>query len=327
VPQPGIFAKDLVRREGHPPWYQPMGGVDMGLRTMNSMTGEKELFIPMEGKKVRWYTCGPTVYDVAHMGHARAYLTFDILRRIMADHFGYDLSFQINITDIDDKIILRSRQNKLFDDFSKEAEKMDEAALRKEADAAVDFVAKKLEAKRPKEPDASATGREKEEYTKLCQEFELKKGQHQELVKKVAAASGKQALLEAAREPIMGMLDKAKGHTVTDHAIFNNHARHFEDEFFQDIDNLGVLRPDVCTRISDFMDGRVQKFIEKLEDKGVCYESNGSVYFSIDEFVKKGYVYRKCCPAVSTSAAEMEEGEGALAAEGAEKRNPNDFAV
>ena len=45
-------------------------------------------FIPASGKKVNWYTCGPTVYDVCHMGHARAYLTLDILRRITEDYFG-----------------------------------------------------------------------------------------------------------------------------------------------------------------------------------------------------------------------------------------------
>ncbi|CAK0793037.1 unnamed protein product [Prorocentrum cordatum] len=52
-----------------------------------------------------------------------------------------------------------------------------------------------------------------------------------------------------------------------------------------------------------------------------------SVYFSIDDFGKKGFDYRKLVPAANTSAAEMEEGEGALAAESSEKRNPNDFAL
>jgi len=327
VPCPGCFLPNLVEREGHPAWRQPSGGVDKGLRTYNSLTGEKEPFVPLEGRRVRWYTCGPTVYDVAHMGHARAYLTFDILRRIMSKHFGYDLHYQINITDIDDKIILRSRQNKLFEDFAKEAEAMDEATVRNEANAAVDFIGAKLEAKRPKAPEASAPEREQQEFTKLSQEFDLKLGQHAELQKKVAAAASKAALLEAAREPLMAKLDKAKGSTVTDHSIFYNHARKFEDSYFEDMDALGVLRPDVTTRITDYMDGRVQKFIEKLVDKGFAYESRGSVYFSIDDFGKKGFDYRKLVPAANTSAAEMEEGEGALAAESSEKRNPNDFAL
>jgi cysteinyl-tRNA synthetase len=52
------------------------------------------------------------------MGHARAYLTFDILRRIMEDYFGYDITYQVNITDIDDKIILRARRNHLLATFA-----------------------------------------------------------------------------------------------------------------------------------------------------------------------------------------------------------------
>ncbi|CAK0793035.1 unnamed protein product [Prorocentrum cordatum] len=140
------------------------------------------------------------------------------------------------------------RQNKLFEDFAKEAEAMDEATVRNEANAAVDFIGAKLEAKRPKAPEASAPEREQQEFTKLSQEFDLKLGQHAELQKKVAAAASKAALLEAAREPLMAKLDKAKGSTVTDHSIFYNHARKFEDSYFEDMDALGVLRPDVTTR-------------------------------------------------------------------------------
>jgi cysteinyl-tRNA synthetase len=327
-PLPG-FAKVPVKRDGHPEWLQPTDGVDVGLKAINSLTGEKEVFRPMEGRKIRWYTCGPTVYDVSHMGHARAYLTFDILRRIMADYFKYELKYQINITDIDDKIILRSRQNKLFDDFSKEAESMTDAECQKAVESAMKIAEDKLLAKRPAAPEGKASEKDKQEYDKLLQEHQLKVGQFGELKSKVAAArSNKKSLLAAAREPLMAKLDKERGHTVTDHAIFNAHARHFEDEYFEDMDNLGILRPDVVTRISDFMDGQVQVYIEKLEDDGFAYASAGSVYFDIDSFNRKGFTYRKLCPCVqNTSAAEMEEGEGALATTDGEKRNPNDFAL
>ncbi len=53
------------------------------------------------------YMCGPTVYDSAHLGHARTYLSFDILRRILTKYFGYDVLLVMNITDVDDKIIIR----------------------------------------------------------------------------------------------------------------------------------------------------------------------------------------------------------------------------
>ena len=66
------------------------------------------------GKRVTWYNCGPTVYDASHMGHARTYLSFDILRRVLQNYFGYDVFYVMNITDIDDKIIKRARQNHLY---------------------------------------------------------------------------------------------------------------------------------------------------------------------------------------------------------------------
>jgi len=71
----------------------------------------------------------------------------------------------------------------------------------------------------------------------------------------------------------------------------------------------------------------VQEYIEKLEAIGCAYCSSGSVYFDIDGFTKKGFAYRKLVPAACCSAADMEEGEGSLAATDGEKRNPNDFAL
>ncbi len=55
--------------------------------------------------------CGPTVYDASHLGHARTYISFDILRRILSSYFAYDVNLCMNITDIDDKIILKSNEN------------------------------------------------------------------------------------------------------------------------------------------------------------------------------------------------------------------------
>lgn len=78
----------------------------------NSMAGSKVEFVPLKsGKEITWYGCGPTVYDAAHMGHARTYVAFDIIRRILNDYFGYQLFMCMNITDIDDKIIKRSNES------------------------------------------------------------------------------------------------------------------------------------------------------------------------------------------------------------------------
>ncbi|CAJ1448466.1 unnamed protein product [Effrenium voratum] len=323
------FDRSAVVRGNHPPWLVPNAGQDTGLQVVNSLTGEREPFRPLNGKKVIWYTCGPTVYDVAHMGHARAYLTFDILRRIMTNYLNFEVKYQINITDIDDKIILRARQNKLFSDFCKEAATMKPEALKKTVQEALQKKAAKLKAKEPQKPEGT-NSRAQQEYETLVQEHQLKLQQHAELEASVEAAlkSGKsEAVLQAAREVLMDALDKERGHTVTDHSIFDAHGRRFEEEYFEDMDALGILRPDVVTRITEYMDGRVQKFIERLEELGVAYASAGSVYFDIASFEKLGYHYRKLVPALHATAKEMEEGEGALAAEDAEKRSPNDFAL
>ena len=103
-------------------------------------------FVPMDGQRVTWYTCGPTVYDVCHMGHARAYLTFDILRRILEDYFRYDVKLVVNVTDIDDKIIKRARCNKLLADYTA-AHISDAATVAADAQAAVATHKAKLTAK------------------------------------------------------------------------------------------------------------------------------------------------------------------------------------
>ncbi len=75
----------------------------------NTATKEKEVFVPLEDKKVRIYVCGPTVYDDAHLGHARSSVAFDLLRRTLTA-LGYDVTFVKNFTDIDDKILKKMEE-------------------------------------------------------------------------------------------------------------------------------------------------------------------------------------------------------------------------
>ncbi len=79
------------------------------LKVYNTLSGEKEDFIPLEPKKVRMYVCGITAYDVCHLGHARSAIVFDIIRRYLR-YRGFDVTMVKNITDIDDKIITRARE-------------------------------------------------------------------------------------------------------------------------------------------------------------------------------------------------------------------------
>mgnify|MGYP005992101443 FL=1 len=80
------------------------------LHLYNTRTRDKAKFVPLQEGKVGLYVCGITVYDLSHMGHARTYLSFDILVRYLR-HLGFDVKYVRNITDIDDKIIARANEN------------------------------------------------------------------------------------------------------------------------------------------------------------------------------------------------------------------------
>jgi cysteinyl-tRNA synthetase len=79
------------------------------IRLFNDMTLRKEEFVPIEPGKVRMYACGPTVYNYIHVGNARPIIMFDVLRRYL-EYRGFDVTFVQNFTDVDDKIINRSRE-------------------------------------------------------------------------------------------------------------------------------------------------------------------------------------------------------------------------
>ncbi|MCX7823593.1 MAG: cysteine--tRNA ligase [Syntrophobacterales bacterium] len=81
----------------------------MKLMVYNTLTKEKEEFIPLEEGKVRMYVCGVTVYDYCHIGHARSAVVFDVIYRYLL-FLGYDVTYVRNFTDIDDKIIKRAQE-------------------------------------------------------------------------------------------------------------------------------------------------------------------------------------------------------------------------
>src|SRR6185312_11552822 len=79
------------------------------LQIFNSLTGRKQPFEPLQSPRVGMYVCGVTVYDYCHVGHARCYIAFDVIRRWLR-YRGYDVHYVRNITDIDDKIIRRAAE-------------------------------------------------------------------------------------------------------------------------------------------------------------------------------------------------------------------------
>ena len=79
------------------------------MKLFNTMSMQKEEFVPIEPGKVRMYACGPTVYNYIHVGNARPIIMFDVLRRYL-EYRGYEVTFVQNFTDVDDKIIKRANE-------------------------------------------------------------------------------------------------------------------------------------------------------------------------------------------------------------------------
>ena len=88
-----------------------------GIRLRNSLVSAPASLSPSivtsDDNALTWYSCGPTVYDAAHIGHARTYVCTDIIRRILTDIHHKDVNFAVGVTDIDDKIIERAAVNGL----------------------------------------------------------------------------------------------------------------------------------------------------------------------------------------------------------------------
>ncbi len=89
------------------------------LKLHNTFTDKTEEFNTIEPNKVKMYVCGPTVYDNAHLGHARCYITWDVLYRYLKFK-GYDVTYCRNVTDVDDKILKKAeKENKTPEEVSK----------------------------------------------------------------------------------------------------------------------------------------------------------------------------------------------------------------
>ena len=79
------------------------------MKIYNTLTRQKEEFVPIDKNEVKMYSCGPTVYDYFHIGNARPFIIFDTMRRYL-EYRGYTVKFVQNFTDIDDKMINRANK-------------------------------------------------------------------------------------------------------------------------------------------------------------------------------------------------------------------------
>uniref|UniRef100_A0A452TLM8 Cysteine--tRNA ligase, cytoplasmic n=1 Tax=Ursus maritimus TaxID=29073 RepID=A0A452TLM8_URSMA len=282
---------------------------------LSSLT--KDVFIPQHGKKVTWYCCGPTVYDASHMGHARSYISFDILRRVLRDYFGYDVFYCMNITDVDDKVRLPHVVSRAGD--------REEAVLVDEVRWASLFSVKLRETT---DPDKKQMLERIQHAVKLAAE-PLERAMQSDLPAAVADGC-EEALLAEAKDLLSDWLDCALGSEVTDNSIFSQLPKFWEEEFHRDMEALNVLPPDVLTRVSEYVP-EIVNFVQKIVDNGYGYASNGSVYFDTAKFASsERHSYGKLVPEAVGDQKALQEGEGDLSISAdrlSEKRSPNDCAL
>ncbi|OJD33380.1 cysteinyl-trna synthetase [Diplodia corticola] len=332
-----------------PPWQAPHARSDLPpLHVYNSLTRSKVPFVPIDGNKVSWYACGPTVYDDAHLGHARNYVSTDIIRRIMRDYFKYDVRFVMNITDVDDKIILRGRQQyilakyvdshpELDDETLSVAKKAFEAYLKKNlsllpADAQPEQYAE--EAKKAyghvlagKAVEGDGPPGDKEAKVKM--HLKTASAAAEALILADAKKTSVTDFYTKAEDVLLPYLDSLYGHTIdaNDHSIFTRLTQKFERRFMEDVRALNCLDPDVVTRVTEY-GPQIVDFVEKVVKNGYGYvTSDGSVYFDIQAFEKDGNSYARLEPWNRNDKDLLADGEGALTKKSAEKRSDADFAL
>ncbi|XP_073514277.1 cysteine--tRNA ligase, cytoplasmic isoform X1 [Phyllobates terribilis] len=311
-------------RRTQPQWTPPEETEQPQLRLYNSLTRNKEVFVPQNGKKVTWYCCGPTVYDASHMGHARSYISFDILRRVLKDYFNYEVFYCMNITDIDDKIIKRARQNYLFQQY-KERQPEATAVLGDVKTALTPFLIKVSETTDPDKKQMLERIQSAVTAAVRPLEEEMNKSADAESVQRLSWT-----LLQESADLLSDWLDTKKGAEVSDNSIFSQLPKYWEGEYHKDMEALNVLPPDVLTRVSEYVP-EIVEFVQKIVDNGYGYVSNGSVYFNTAKFhSSEKHYYAKLVPEAAGDQKALQEGEGDLSISAdrlSEKQSPNDFAL
>lgn len=310
-----------------PEWHAPKEPQSRDtLKLYNSLTRSKTPFVPIAGNKVTWYCCGPTVYDSSHMGHARNYVSTDINRRILQDYFGYDVLFVQNVTDIDDKIIIRGRQQHLFQKYVEENKGLSQEVISKVLSSWNDFAKEKLGyiddvADFEKYVESETAKLKSTEDAKFKMNLASARAAAKALTDKSITPD---TFYPAVKDVLVLTLDQEQGSTVSDHKIFRELSAFWEGEFDKDMAKLNVLAPSVTTRVSEYVP-EIVEYVEKIIDNGYAYVSDSGVYFDTAAF-DKSHDYAKLQPWNKGHADLIDEGEGSLSNKTG-KRNSSDFAL
>eukprot|EP00756_Hemistasia_phaeocysticola_P018034 Hpha_TRINITY_DN15570_c5_g2::TRINITY_DN15570_c5_g2_i1::g.107299::m.107299/K01883/CARS, cysS; cysteinyl-tRNA synthetase len=285
-------------RRGPPPSAPKGEECASQLRVSNSLhshEGLTDFTASVGGKAVlTWYACGPTVYDVAHLGHARTYVSFDIIRRVLEGHFHRRVHMVMGLTDVDDKIVIRSRQINAL---------VNEGWQWEDARTALAHVP----------PDVNP-----DDIIKVAAEV-LARGGSTRLSPEEARAT----------VPEVGLVPSSPTAAVVNEGLDTSPlTREMERRFWGNMARLDVRFPRAVTRCTEHIP-EVISFCERLIERGYAYESNGSVYFNTEAFHRcPHHQYAKLVPSAADDPALTAAGEGALSrCPQGEKRSGRDFAL
>ena len=228
----------------------------------------------------------------------------------------------MNVTDVDDKIILRARRNYLLKQytdsiksgeeakaFALEALQSSQSKQKKKHDKALADVADvEKEVASGGEGERAAKKKRDELEVSVKNEAHKLRMVEDALVATRAVAADVEAVVGAAGDYMAEALDAEKGSSVTESSIFRAHAAKYEADFFEDLAALGCRDPDVLTRVSEYIP-EIIAYVERIIANGMAYESNGSVYFDTRNFRSCGHTYGKLKPWAVGSAMLAAESE------------------
>jgi cysteinyl-tRNA synthetase len=248
----------------------------------------------------------------------------------------------MNITDVDDKIIIKARRQRLLDLEKKKGHSPEQVA--ELAGAAFQAYAKSnlpllVDPQGPELDINNYIPRRDVAYGNVLAggtlsgegkpgDDEAKLKMHISNMTQAVIAISKNTVFDMADEILLPYLDSLYKETIdtSDQTMFTDLTQSMERDFFNDMDNLNVLRPDVITRVTEYVP-QIAKFVERLVEKGFAYEADGSVYFDIASFEKAGNTYARLRPESRNDKALQEDGEGSLSKNLGGKKGSGDFAL
>ncbi|TKX26713.1 cysteine--tRNA ligase [Elsinoe australis] len=305
------------------------------LSIYNSLTKSKKPFVPGDpaGNKVTWYACGPTVYDDAHLGHARNYVSTDIIRRILKDYFKFKVNFVMNITDVDDKIIIAARQQYFLKQYIQRNPTVEPEVLDATSQAFQSYILANLPLLAQDLTPTNFPTALQEKYGHVLAGKSVANdgtpaGDKEAKIKMhiKTASTAAEALTNPTTQAdnfyakaagvLLPYLDSQYKTTIDskEHSVFTALTKEYEKRFFEDMGALNVEKPDTLTRVTEY-GPQIVDFVKQIQDNGFAYEHEGSVYYDTRAWESSGGVYARLEPWSKNDKDLQADGEGALSKE------------